>query len=461
MKKTFVVALALLAASSALALKVRPPIGGLPGGGVLDPGPGIACAEPPSAPAYVGVGGQGATHVSVGYTDTSACETSYEIQHRNADANGAWVSRGTQPALGSGNATFTDYGLLEDTYYCYRVLARNSYGARASTNQQCMKTRHTEANAKALHDVRLRVKVAPFSDAGTNSPVLVRLNAKPTSGWYPIRNEMWLDYGRDDFRTNDNWTFIVDKANLPSDPRQPPMLSDISLVSLDVAGSDALCVSEIELLVNGSRAYLGTFGTTLATARCGSQGSPITVTKAELRASPAWQAFAQTSAPFDVSDTGVAAGIEAMLGDRMHGTPVYWDDEPAMSGVGDGLWLGMQAHPETDEGFTLNVPLRVDVNNWFDPQVLIQMVMRFESDCSGPRTKVKVSTEYIWADVGFDWWADIVHTVATAGFYFLLEPAIDGYAEGEVDPMEMSFSIPLDGCYVVVYTGNGFWFEPA
>lgn len=443
--------LSILAAQSASALIRLPP----PGGSTPpSSSPGLACAAPPAAPHYLTAGDHGATSLGISFSDSGSCETSYEVQHRNADLAGSWVTRATLPASASTSTSFVDTNLSEDTYYCYRVKARNSYGATATTSQLCMKTRQVTANQRRLHDVRVRVKVAPFSGAGTDSPVRARLNAVPTSGWYPIGNETWLDYGRDDFRTGDTWTFVLGKDRLASDGA--PIHTDVSQIVLDVQGSDTLCVSEIELLVNGRSAFSGSYGTTSSTARCGSQGSPITVTKAELRASALFRNFTADQPPLDLSEFGIASTIEAALGDRMHGTPVYWDAEPAPHAV-TPLWLGLQANPETNEGFILNLPLRAAVDNWFDPQVLIQLVMDMESTCTANRTTVTISTSQVWADVGFDWWADVVHTLATAGIYFLLEPTIDGHAEGEIEPTSMEVSLPIDGCYVVTYEqGYGF-----
>jgi hypothetical protein len=92
---------------------------------------------PPVAPSGLLASANYWHQVSLGWTDNSNNETSFNIERSTAGRNGPFSLIGT---VGAGTQAYINTGLIEQTEYCYRVYAANGAGNSSYTDTVCATT---------------------------------------------------------------------------------------------------------------------------------------------------------------------------------------------------------------------------------------------------------------------------------------------------------------------------------
>jgi hypothetical protein len=165
---------------------------------------------------------------------------------------------------------------------------------------------------------RIILKTGDVNGAGTDDSVMVKLND---------RNFTWLDYGRDDFERAARDPYDLELGGVCC-------FSEITMIRIAKPGTDAWCLQGFTLEVNGRRVFNqdNLSPDPPACQWIGNGGPPsITISFAELRASPEWQAYSQPDAISRISATTcgipreeMESRIEAHVGHLLHGRSLKW-----------------------------------------------------------------------------------------------------------------------------------------
>jgi len=226
--------------------------------------------------------------------------------------------------------------------------------------------------------VQFKLRTANVKDAGTDDDIKVELNNKHTN---------WIDYARDDFERNDTFTYDLVLDNVK-------FLSNITQIKITKTGSDAWCLRSFELLVNGKTIYFQDFG---SSGRWIGDGHPsvYTVDYATLRNNNYWKNYTLPSIPMLITRAEIESRIEAIIGNYIHGTRLYW---------GHLHGRGVEAWKKNGKTLHFDLDLALEVKYWFDPEVDID----FDLNISCTNGKIVLGTSNFDADVDWDWFTDIV-----------------------------------------------------
>jgi hypothetical protein len=256
------------------------------------------------------------------------------VLYRGPSYSGPWTQVASFGAV-SGNSAFTQYtdaGLPRDTGYYYRVGAYNSYGESFSLPQT-----FATIDGRTVSRLRLRIRTANVSDANTDDDVHVSLRDQDNGG-------TWLNYGRDDFERNDEFTYELSLDDLFDGIQD---LSEINHLYILKPGDDGWCIQSLTLVAdtlggvdNGVELFSQQFGSTSSTCRWldGSQ-SDLVIGRNQLRAHTAWQSYRKPSPPLSLLRLDLARRIEGMVGDIIH-DGVYVDLFPLYMGTLGISWEG-------------------------------------------------------------------------------------------------------------------------
>jgi hypothetical protein len=212
--------------------------------------------------------------------------------------------------------------------------------------------------------LQVRLVVGDVSDAGTDDTVEIRLNS---------RNLTYLDSPVDDFQAGSSRVYDVKLDGVTT-------LKDIDhLLVRKSGGDDGICLSRVDLLVNGATVFDATLG---GSSPCQwFDGDPIgkRFDSAALRGDDRWRSFAPPGPPTAISVTEWRQRIEGIVGDLITGNPLYWGgiSGPAveLSGITDSsghqsLWVDLDLKadasvlfidlpdPTVDIDFVLDVTCR-------------------------------------------------------------------------------------------------------
>ena len=260
------------------------------------------------------------TSVTMSWSTNTAADTT--IVQREIGGTNAWVTLGSWGPLASGTRmTFTDTAATAGSSNCYRVLAGNANGWSqwGWPDLRCVYTR--DGRHIAVDRLELFVRIANTSDAGSDDPVQVRLQSPAwLVNWRPAGNATWVDTtADDDFDQGVGRWYELLGHNVKD-------LSDVTMITLDKPGSDAMCVAELALRINrngpapGLVVFRQVFGDAPSACRWVTEGSPLTMTIVDLHAAPEWQAAAPTPPAIGLTAEWLRAEIEAAFADTTHGT---------------------------------------------------------------------------------------------------------------------------------------------
>ena len=108
---------------------------------------GTATLSGPAAPSAPSAAAVSDTEITVGWTDTSDNETSFEVW-RKEGAGGEWTLAGT---AAEDAVSYDDSGLTQNTLYVYRIRATNDWGESAYTEEVSAETEGIPADPSGLN----------------------------------------------------------------------------------------------------------------------------------------------------------------------------------------------------------------------------------------------------------------------------------------------------------------------
>ncbi len=273
---------------------------------------------------------------------------------------------------------------------------------------------------------QLRMVVADVDDAGTDDSVKVQLNDG---------HQTWLDYGRDDFQRDSDFTYDLVLTNLAK-------LDDIKYLRITKEGTDGLCLKSFELLVNGKRIYSQNLAVGRVPCRWldGDDGHApsLTVARQTLRAHTLWQQYTQPFPPLVIPREELESRIESILGDKLHGTKLYWGH---ISG------RAVEVTRKDDHTVHVDLDLAYDLDNWFDPEVDVDLDMGLA--CSSG--KISLTGSNVQVHVDANWVTDVL----SLGLVNIAEHYIDGRINDGLKNFTYKTEVGVPLCPTITVRPNG------
>ncbi len=282
------------------------------------------------------------------------------------------------------------------------------------------------AEDTAIWRAQVRMVVGDVDDAGTDDGVKVELNDN---------HHTWLDYGRDDFQRNSDFTYDLVLSNVGK-------LDDIKYLRISKTGSDGLCLKSFDLLINGKKI----FSQNLAVGRTpcrwidGDDGHQPTfsVSRAALRAHPLWQTYTQPFPPLVIPRAELESRIESIVGDRLHGTKLYWGE---ISG------RAVEVTRKDDHTVHVDLDLAYDLDNWFDPEVDVDLDMGLA--CANG--KIALTASNVTVHVDANWVTDVL----SLGLVNIAEHYIDGRIQDALQTFTYKTEVGVPFCPTISVQPNG------
>ncbi len=282
---------------------------------------------------------------------------------------------------------------------------------------------------------QLRVRVADVSDAGTDDGVKVELNS---------RNVTWLDYARDDFKRNDEFTYDLALADVknPGSPPSVSRLSDITRLTIEKTGDDGLCLKEIDLRIDGRSIYREVFeGAGLWLDSDQGRSRRYSVASAQLRQNSHWQIYPPLSFPRDLprvfSRNELESRIESLIGTFIHGNRLYW---------GHLHGRGVEVTKRDDQTLHVDLDLAVEVPG-FNPEVDIDFDLVIA--CGGG--KISAVTRNMKVDVDSSWYAEVL----SLSGYDALDHILRGIIRSSLEPVSFVQDTGQPLCPLITVGANG------
>jgi len=213
--------------------------------------------------------------------------------------------------------------------------------------------------------VHLTLRTGDVDGAGTDDSVKVKLNDQ---------NYTWLDYGRDDFERGARDSYDLELSGVCC-------FSEITMLRIEKVGTDAWCLQGFTLEVNGRQVFNqdNLSPDQPACQWIGDGGPPsITISSAQLRASPEWQAYSQPDVinRMSANTCGIPrdeleSRIEAHVGHLLHGRSLKWGH------------IGGRGAVEVSQRSRLAVKVDLDLEYkswWFNPEVDVDFDLSFDAE---------------------------------------------------------------------------------
>ncbi len=227
-----------------------------------------------------------------------------------------------------------------------------------------------------IHRLQLRVVVGNVADSGTDDDVVASLNPK---------NATWLDYARNDFERGSTFTYDLLTDGIAR-------FDDIDWIALTKTGTDGLCISRVELIVNNSRqsSHSRSFFPCRWLDDESGHTRDLALSYDELRRNRAWRQY--TPPPLVdqliLRASELESRIESTVGHFLHFSPGYW-----------GKFYGAPVEIERVDGHTVHVDLDL------------------AGDADGPDPEVDVDFDIrAMCDSDHDISIQVLHTQASAHF---------------------------------------------
>ena len=403
----------------------------------LPPQPG------PNPPSGIGLDQITDQSIRVSFTDVSDNETGNRIL-RTADLLNWEILRDVGPVPKFDTHFFTDDSLTHETQYCYMIETFNAEGARKSQ----MRCAHTlDTSHIKIWRLQMRVRIANLEDAGADHPLRVIMHTN--RGLFST--ETFLDYGRDDFERNSDFTYDLNLENIEE-------LSQIGGFQIINHGSDEdyMYVRELELLVNNHPVFSRVFGNANASVlKLGYYGQ-FSVNYDELRGHELWQSFISQSLSnptFNLPEIGISdnnlfqavikneeivSRIESLMGHLML-------TDPALKGNfqwGEISGAPVEVTRVTDNKIHVDLDVEAIIGWWPNPEVDIDFDISFTKACDPAtnRMTITMQSENFTSNADYPLWKDILSLGTTK----LTADVIDWYAENCTTPPVISRSFSVD-----------------
>jgi hypothetical protein len=332
------------------------------------------------------------SNVGLSWTDTSQQDVSTTVER---STNGTtWTTRTTFSTPLAGPQTYADTGLQPDTKYCYRVTSRGPKGEFVQTSPRCVLTQ--TPGDPGVWRTELRVRVANVPDAGTDRWVSVALtlpvNDLPGGNWTGI------NYAIDDFEMGSDMTYDLSQTGITT-------LHDISRISLAISHwDDAVCLRDLQLLVNGQVAFEKVWGNMPGTCRWlgGSNGpQSLLIDKAALRAHPAFSGFVNPRSSLTIAPDELESRTESMIGSLL-----FLSDDLAWRSVDGGYGVEVSKKAGVENTIHVKLPLEGLVDDFFNPDVNVEFDLRPSFVPIGTQSDFQLEVAGWTANVDYAWWLE-------------------------------------------------------
>jgi hypothetical protein len=356
--------------------------------------------------------------------------------------------------------TDRDSNLTEGTRYCYRIETYNDEG----TNQSQPACAYTlSGESIPIWRLQLRVKVADLPGAGLDHLMGIVFGRSVS---YNFQTSHSIDYGHDDFKRSSDFTYDIDLGENMHE------LDDIVDFYMYVAGGE-IYIEELSLLVNQREIFARNFGSTLQSVLKLGAGNAYSVSHAELRNHPAWQAFVNGYNNADNKGTfiiqplitqqdgrpvlkipreQVVSRIESIVGNMLHLS------DQISSRVKWGKIHGdpVEVSKKGSKILSVDLDLELKLDNLPNPELDIDIDLEFSKSCNTDEDTLVISMKSINFKSNADsaLWLDF----ASLGLSFVATKIFNFLANNSCDPIlesERKFNFPTpDGfnCQEAVLT---------
>lgn len=429
--------------------RIRPldrPRFGLEIDGNVEP-PYIPPTPPPDGPippVNVWVTDRTANSLKIWWTDVSSDEDGNRLMRSTNLVN--WpiiLAHGPIPRIT--NFSFVDTNLSPDTRHCYAIETFNPFGTRRSKSF-CGYTR--DGNNIRVWRLQLRVKVADFQGAGLLDDPLRVFDDEPLHV-YVGGVKTILDYGRDDFARNDEFTYDLNIEHLNQ-------LSDITNLLISTRSTDPLYLEEFTFLINQQEVFSRHFGSTPDSALL--IGDSYMVEFEELRNHQSWRQFVNHSVNFlglilaplivDLPDgrrqlvipaKDLVSRTESLVGHLLNA-----DEETRKwfrwGYITDGA---VEVSKANDQTLHFDLDLEGKLNNWPNPSVDLDFDIELATKCDNATRilTVDLTSKNFTSNTDFTWWKDLL----SVGLLPLSNKVIQWFANECLTPPKIneSFDVQL------------------
>lgn len=263
---------------------------------------------------------------------------------------------------------------------------------------------------------QIQFQTANVTDAGSDDSVRVQLNGT---------NSTWLDYGRDDFERNTNYTYDL-KLNGIS------RLSDLHYIFISKTGDDGWAIKSFSLLINGRAIYTKTFPGSAGKWLDNDGGNLRThfVPSFDLRHDDAWLSYVAPFPPLTIPRAEMESRVEGIIGDYIHGNRLEW-----------GQLFGsryVEATRKNNNTLHFDLDLEADIPVLPNPEVDVDFDL--EITCSGGTIAMKVKN--VVADVN----SNPVVKVLTLGLIEFLDAELSDRINDAAKNIKIGQDVPLGFC---------------
>lgn len=261
---------------------------------------------------------------------------------------------------------------------------------------------------------QIQFQTANIGDAGSDDSVKVQLNGN---------NSTWLDYGRDDFERNTNYTYDL-KLNGIS------RLSDIRYLYIAKTGTDGWAVKSFSLIINGRTIYTQTFpGNGRWFDTDSGETNTYFVQFSTLRADDAWVNYVAPFPPLTITRAEMESRVEGIVGDFIHGNQLEW---------GHLYGRAVEATRKNNNTLHFDLDLEADISYLPNPEVDVDFDM--EITCANGTISMKVKNVVVDVD------SSPILQVLSLGLINFLDAELSSRINDAAKNIKIGQDVPLGFC---------------
>jgi PLAT/LH2 domain/CARDB len=272
---------------------------------------------------------------------------------------------------------------------------------------------------------QIRLVTGNITDAGTDDSVKVELN----NG-----NRTWIDYGRDDFERNDDFTYDLNLDNISK-------ISDIRMLKISKPGGDGWCLRSLELIINGQPIYSASsqqfyYGCWLDDV--GTDHTSIRISDVALHKHLLWKNYQQPSPSPVIKREEMESRIESIMGDTIYYNSLRW---------GHISVHAVEATRLDDQALHVDLDLEYLFDHLANPEVDVDFDLRF----SCQEGKINIKSENVVFNVDSPWWEEVL----TLGFVELIDSKVRRGIENAFKPISKNIDTGTSACPNITVLTNG------
>jgi len=168
----------------------------------------------------------------------------------------------------------------------------------------------TALDDEPIWRAQIRLVTANVNNAGSDDDVSASLK---------VGNFTWLDYGRNDFERNTNYSYDLNLTGLRT-------FRDVTGIRIQKTGTDAWCIKRFDLVLNDRIVYSRSFPTCYWLDNGDGHLPSFSVSSNMLRTSVLWNSYTRPplSSIAVLERAELESRIEGMVGHLIRGNALYW-----------------------------------------------------------------------------------------------------------------------------------------